>query len=262
MTELARQASAISISIYLVIAGSEWIYLIAQPGSGVFFQPEIIAHRLRERWWSRRSAALVASTLRITGVRALPTLVVLSGSTLLFTTAFHRDNAALHLICLLSLLICHAVFSFGLEGADQMAVFVLVTQTCISFFPQLAPAFQGFLTLQLTGSYVVAGFAKLLSPSWRRCSVLPQLLARQGVPHPWHLHKPGVCLLTWGIIIFELAWLAAPFELHLLYAIMAAGVLFHITIAANMGLNLFPWAFFAAYPYVVTTVASWHIHPC
>ena len=55
----------------------------------------------------------------------------------------------------------------------------------------------------------------------------------------------AVCI---GIIVFEIAWIGLPINPSIAIVFFIAGLIFHFANAIVMGLNLFPWAFVAAYP--------------
>lgn len=151
---------------------------------------------------------------------------------------------------------------YGHDGADQLAGFMvlsigisgLVPTTlsriaCISFF-----AFQACL------AYGTAGWTKLPLRGWRDGTYLAAILSTRvyGTPPLGRFlasHRPfaraaTLAVLAWECTIPLALVLPAPFA----YAMLTAGLLFHVTNAVVMGLNTFVWSFVATYPAVLWVV--------
>jgi hypothetical protein len=151
----------------------------------------------------------------------------------------------------------------GLDGADQM--FTIVLLSC-GLGAVLGDSVAGYAAasyagLQLLLSYWVAGFAKIISPTWRTGSAIIGITATigYGEPRMHHVltcHRWAALSLCWAVIVFECG---APFLVlggtpgALLLA--AIGLGFHLGTAVVMGLNTFVWAFGACYP-SVTLIAD------
>lgn len=122
-----------------------------------------------------------------------------------------------------------------------------------------------FVAAQLVLSYLTAGIAKLISPIWRSGQAVGLIMRTKTYGTPWlsrtvkQLHLSGP--LSWATILFEvvgpLSVLAGP-KPTLLF--LAAGMLFHISIAIAMGLNTFVWAFTATFPavYYASQFLNWY----
>jgi len=109
---------------------------------------------------------------------------------------------------------------------------------------------------------VVAGTAKAISPIWRGGDAMIGVLSTEGYGVPslgakLARHRNVARLLCWSVITFEcgcplLLVAGTPGSVVLI----VAGLVFHVGIAALMGLNVFLWRFAAAYP-AVFMVGQW-----
>jgi hypothetical protein len=116
----------------------------------------------------------------------------------------------------------------------------------------------GFVAAQSILSYVVAGIAKALSPSWRQGHALRAILNTRTYGHRGAArvltNAPGWANVTlcWVVIGFECAFGFTPIlPTGALILVLSAGGLFHLANAYIMGLNTFFWAFFATYPCIL-----------
>ena len=148
---------------------------------------------------------------------------------------------------------------FGGDGSDQMGMIVTFGALALSaglVLDDVAVSFSGMLLVggQLAISYFVAGFSKLLSPTWRRGAALVGVMGTHSYGHALAAKISSssatfslvFCwLVILGEILFPLA-LLAPHEL--LVIVLAAFLLFHMSNAYFMGLNAFVWSFAATYP--------------
>lgn len=152
------------------------------------------------------------------------------------------------------------VFNFRnsrtLIGADQMQIIVLAACLLQVLVPTRAvtQACAWFVALQLVLSYVTSGAWKLATPSWRRGTALRDIVRTRTMGNPWAYallkRRPGLSpALCWATIVFECAFPWLLFGGPLTCAILlVAGLVFHVAVAAVMGLEEFVWAFLAAYP--------------
>ena len=157
----------------------------------------------------------------------------------------------------------HVRNTYGLDGSDQMQTVVLSALLLYHAAPDDTgrKIALGFIGAQAMLSYFSAGYAKLISPMWRDGSAIAGVLDTKSygnagatnVLRRWPVVAKAVC---WSTLIFEclmpLLVLAGPTGC---LVFLAAGVAFHVGIAAMMGLNLFLWSFAATYPslYVLST---------
>jgi hypothetical protein len=144
----------------------------------------------------------------------------------------------------------------GLDGSDQMLLVVCSGLTVALLVPERASQAIAldYIAAQLLLSYAVAGIAKAASPTWRSGRALPGILSTigYGIPRLGKLldENPQLArILCWSVILFEctaplLILVGTPGAI----VVVAAGILFHLSISYIMGLNIFPWSFGAAYP--------------
>jgi hypothetical protein len=154
----------------------------------------------------------------------------------------------------------------GGDGAEQMTTIVFAA-VCFSALPYPSTdrmvAATTFIAAQVSLSYVTAGVAKLISPTWRSGSALPAILSTYSHGHPWaaqfvHQHIWVTQLASWIIIIFECLFPLLLFgSSHLAVIALVCGFSFHAGCAVFMGLNSFLWSFPAAYPCVLVAVFYW-----
>jgi hypothetical protein len=155
----------------------------------------------------------------------------------------------------------HLRHQLGLDGSDQMNAIVLGALTLGLTAPAgyAKDAAIWFIAFEALLSYFAAGVAKAVSPVWRSGSAIQGIISTRAYGKASAasllLRAPRISLtLCWSTIIFEctfpFAALASP---DVCIMVLAAGVMFHVSIAATMGLNNFVWAFVATYPAVFQT---------
>jgi hypothetical protein len=140
-------------------------------------------------------------------------------------------------------------------GSDRMGLLVLCCLCAALFLP--GPRWQeyafGYLAMQLTLSYAVAGWVKLVNPDWRSGRALQDVFRFSVYPaseslRQWAGRPRLLRWMSWAVIVFEvlfpLAWLS---QTTLLIA-LALAALFHAANACLFGLNRFFWIWLAAYP--------------
>ena len=147
--------------------------------------------------------------------------------------------------------------AFGLDGADQMSLLILLTILLCSFGPDDVSIKQIgilFIALQLALSYLVSGCAKLISHEWRSGLAIAGILSTytygSNFTRKLVTRNKVVCVVgCWGVILTEIA---IPFGLLLndtgVIVALGVGLSMHLAIAVIMGLNDFVWSFAAAYP--------------
>ncbi len=161
-------------------------------------------------------------------------------------------------LALLATLLLYLRSPYGLDGADQMMLIVLVG----AFVSHLASpdgwlreAAVWFIATQATLAYLAAGIAKLVSAQWRSGQAIPAILSTRAYGNPL-AHKMTrdrrwlAFAVAWSVIGFEVLFplvILVPHE-SARVAFLGFGVLFHLTNAVVMGLNTFVWAFAATYP--------------
>lgn len=167
-------------------------------------------------------------------------------------------SPALLVLLLVTLLVCVRFRGSFNGGSDAMTVLVLLGLSAGALFPgrpRVALGGLGYIALQTTLSYFVAGVLKLKEPSWRRGRALPAFfeLPRYGVPAAARAIAKRPVLAraaAWGILLFECAFPLALLGPPLSAPFLAAALVFHLLNSALFGLNRFLWAWAAAYPAV------------
>jgi hypothetical protein len=154
---------------------------------------------------------------------------------------------------------------FGLDGADQMSVitFVGLTLAHLGSSPVVQKAFLWFIALQACLSYATAGWAKVAAPRWRSGEYLTSVFAtltygHAGIARFLAPRRQLTAFVARSMILMECVLplalvLPAPGTL----ALLAVGVLFHLSAALIMGLNTFFWSFVAAYPAIFYCASTW-----
>ena len=142
-------------------------------------------------------------------------------------------------------------------GSDSMTIVVSIglffARATLEHLAIAKYAF-AYIALQLTLSYLVAGWVKLKNPEWRSGIAMPAFLKtpRYDSPPEWVrklFEKPARAkAISWTIIIMEcafpLAWWSPAFCLFFL----SLALIFHVLNFWVFGLNRFVFAWLAAYP--------------
>ncbi len=143
-------------------------------------------------------------------------------------------------------------------GSDRMSLLVLLCLTLAENLPGLQAkelAF-GYLGFQLTLSYFISGWVKIVNPDWRSGAALRDVFLFSAYPVSENLrglaNRPNLLLAAgWAVIIFELAFplsLISPITLAPALLIAAS---FHFSNACFFGLNRFFWAWLSAFPSLI-----------
>ena len=179
----------------------------------------------------------------------------------------------LTICCLVVLIASHAALimlsgEFWADGAAKMGMIAMAGALIVAIAVRArdpALALAGVLVAggQLTLCYAVAGWSKLAVTAWRDGSELRRVMAGEIWGHPAAARmirrRPLALAASWGVMLVEAAFpfaLLAP--LPWLAAALGAMLAFHVATAVVMRLNLFPWAFVAAYPAVVVLGRAIH----
>ena len=143
-------------------------------------------------------------------------------------------------------------------GSDRMGLLILL---CL-LLSHAAPtqiwrevAF-GYLALQLTLSYFMSGWVKIVNPDWRNGRALRDVFRFSAYPVAENLRaladRPQLLFAaSWAVMLFELAFPAALLHPAALVAALAIAALFHLANAVLFGLNRFFWVWIAAYPSIL-----------
>lgn len=114
----------------------------------------------------------------------------------------------------------------------------------------------GYLALQLTLSYFMSGWVKVVNPDWRRGRALRDVFQFSAYPVAENLRalaeRPRLLFAaSWAVMLFELAFPAALLHPASLVAALAIAALFHLANAVLFGLNRFFWVWISAYPAIL-----------
>ena len=177
---------------------------------------------------------ILACLLLLTGMASAPALVALA---------------------LISLFMLHRFQGPYNGGSDRMSILIL---WCL-LFAHIAPtpfwqtAALGYLAAQLTLSYFVSGWVKLLNPEWRKGLALRDVFQFSAYPVSENLrgfsNRPALCwTMSWAVILFELLLPISLLDQRLLIGALIVAAIFHLANACLFGLNRFFWIWLAAYP--------------
>lgn len=167
------------------------------------------------------------------------------------------------------ILACTALLAIATGGSDGSEKIAMVTCTAallvvagqVSRDQWLCLAGLAWVAGQATIAYTTSGAAKLARGFWRDGTALVAAMTSYRSGHAWAAtvvrHRPAALVIAWGIMLLEALFpfaLFAPAPVCL--AVLAALGLFHFATAIVMGLNTYPWAFMATYPFVLAANAA------
>ncbi|MEM6627292.1 MAG: HTTM domain-containing protein [Pseudomonadota bacterium] len=143
-------------------------------------------------------------------------------------------------------------------GADRMGLLILCCLCGAQFAsdPRWREIIFGYLALQLTLSYVVSGWVKIVNPDWRSGRALHDVFAYSAYPvseamRAW-ADRPRILLVaSWSVMLFEVLFPLALISQTTLIVGLSIAALFHLANAVLFGLNRFVWAWLAAYPSIL-----------
>lgn len=214
------------------------------------------AGRTRHRWMTGRAAPALDRIFGSRGVRLLLLGRVVAAATLVLPVPNRLAAAAAdgylagtgHLLALRS--------PYGSDGAESLTTLAMTTAA----LGRSAPSAQGpavaFLGAQSMLSYLIAGLAKLASPTWMDGTAIRDVFRTRIFGErrlfAFVRDRPRLRLLIGrsvaiGETVVPLALLLRPRHRRIVLTLLT---LFHAGTAVVMGLNRFPWAFMATYPAV------------
>jgi len=116
-----------------------------------------------------------------------------------------------------------------------------------------------FLSAQLSLAYATSAIVKIAHSDWRNGRFLTEIFATETFGRRWAFEvltaRPQRAKWASRVVIYgELLCCLAPWSPpHVAWALLAAAALFHISVGATMGLNMFVFAFAAAFPAAIYT---------
>jgi len=136
----------------------------------------------------------------------------------------------------------------------------LVLTSCLLAHLAPSPYWQemalGYLAVQLTLSYFVSGWVKVINPDWRSGQALVDIFRYSAYPVSRNLRgladRPGLLWVGgWAVIALELVFPLTMLDPHALALGLGLCAAFHISNAIHFGLNRFVWAWISAFPALI-----------
>jgi len=152
-------------------------------------------------------------------------------------------------------------------GSDFMTLVVLTALLAAALAGPASPGGRlqegclWYIAFHVCASYFVAGWIKILKANWRSGRALRGFLSTT-------IYEPGPVLrslrslpaatfaLSWGVMLWEIAFPAALFDPRATLVFLALGAAFHLGNVFFFGLNRFFFAWLAAYPAVIFAARS------
>lgn len=169
---------------------------------------------------------------------------------------------ALAALFVLELVLLHLFNGPYNGGASKMTALIVTCLAAAHLAPWLTqdPNWHAlpiaYLAAQLTLSYFVSGYIKIINPDWRAGRALRDVFRFSAYPvserlRGWADRPKLLWAMSWGVIGFEVV-----FPLTLLHPMaLAAGLIvaasFHLSNALFFGLNRFFWIWLCAYPSII-----------
>jgi len=252
----ALPAMRLLIAAWMVLTAGQWLVSTSLfAADGLMPWLALAAQRGRPRLGRLRRRMSVGLLRAILVIQIVAAVVLAIGTAPVATIA-----------CLIVLIVSHAGLialsgEFWADGAAKMGMIAMAGALLVAIGVRghdAAIVLAGIIVTggQLTLSYAVAGFSKLAVGAWRDGSEFQRTMAADTWGHPFAArlarHRPVALAASWGVMLLEAAFpLALLAPMPWLVAALALMLLFHVATAMLMGLNLFPWAFAAAYPAVL-----------
>ncbi len=143
-------------------------------------------------------------------------------------------------------------------GSDKMLWLVL---TCcllahLAPSPYWAQMALGYLAVQLTLSYFVSGWVKVVNPEWRSGQALSDVFRFSAYPVSQNLRRRAgqrrlLFTAGWAVIALELAFPLSLLDARALGVALSLCAAFHLSNALHFGLNRFVWAWISAFPALI-----------
>ncbi len=256
-------------AVAVVVGSAELLTLRSEFASDGLLSAEITARFRATNARSRLARRLGPALVRPPVVAAAVVVRLLAGAALLAALAARaRPSPWLLALILAATLVVHHAMVFGLNAADQMVLVVFAGATVAEAGlaldrDALVLGGLGFVAAQAGLAYFVAGVAKRAGPAWRagdavRAIVDTTAFGLAPVSDALHRSASAARAASFVVVAYEVAFpvvFLLPVEAAAAY--LGVGLLLHLGIAAVMGLNLFLWAFAAAYPAILHVAWRW-----
>lgn len=143
-------------------------------------------------------------------------------------------------------------------GSDRMSLLILCCLCLTLWLPEerwREIAF-GYLAVQLTLSYFISGWVKVVNPQWRNGQALRDVFEFSAYPvseslRRWAQRPHLLFGMSWAVLLFELMLPLALLSAPSLYTALFVAASFHFANACLFGLNRFFWIWIAAYPSLI-----------
>ena len=140
-------------------------------------------------------------------------------------------------------------------GSDRMGLLALWCLALSQLMPTQAwrEVVFGYLGVQLTLSYFISGWVKIVNPDWRSGRALRQVFRFSAYPvserlRRWAERPRLLRAMSWAVMLFEIAFPLTLVSQGSLAAGLAVAAAFHLANACLFGLNRFFWTWLATYP--------------
>lgn len=192
---------------------------------------------------------------------------ILSSFLIFILSIFNIMSPVLLLLLLIASLLVSVRSPYGLNGAYQMHLIILLALSIGVSFGIGSPVSSlclWFIGAQLLLAYSISGITKLASPMWRKSLALKAIFSTRCFGHTllyrlFSKREVLTVIASWSVFCFEISFFTILFfsPAYAMVFIMA-GFLFHLSNAIFMGLNDFLFAFSAAYPAIMYCVHTLH----
>lgn len=140
-------------------------------------------------------------------------------------------------------------------GSDRLGLLVVMCLTAAYWLPTRywQEVCFGYLAVQVTLSYFMAGWVKLRNPDWRNGTALRDVFAWSAYPvseslRGWATWPRLLWLMSWSVMLLELLFPLALLHHTTLLVALTLTASFHFANACLFGLNRFFWIWLASYP--------------
>lgn len=143
-------------------------------------------------------------------------------------------------------------------GSDLLSLLLITCLCAVHLMPstQWQEYVFGYLALQVIFSYFKSGLSKVIHADWRTGRALRDVFLFSVYPvseatRRWTERPRLLCAVSWAVILLELLFPFALIAQPLLFAGLAAMLVFHLANFVMFGFNRFVWVWLAAYPSLI-----------
>lgn len=143
-------------------------------------------------------------------------------------------------------------------GSDKMGLLSLCCLTLAHWAPheQWREYAFAYLGGQLTLSYFISGWVKVVNPKWRSGRALQDVFRFSAYPvserlRSWADHPRLLAAMSWSVMGFELLLPLCLLWAPALIVMLVIAATFHLANACLFGLNRFFWTWLSVYPAIL-----------